>query len=190
MIVSINVIERTLRRSLSLNRYQHCVAVGQLAAALAKRHGWDEQMAYRAGLLHDCVKEWSPAKLKAYVKKFHVRVPDFRFIEKNGPNLLHAYVGAHWARRQGWLRNREALTAIASHTLGRRGMNRADMILFVADFASKDRVYRSARKARLLAFKDLRAAYRLAASKKIKWNLSSNKPVHPHTIKVWNSLVS
>ena len=83
-----------------------------------------------------------------------------------------------------------ALQAIELHTLRAIDMTIPHMIIFVADFASKDRRYKSAKEVRELGFKNLKAAFRLALAKKIGWNLKASKPLHPFTIQVWNSLQS
>jgi predicted HD superfamily hydrolase involved in NAD metabolism len=176
-----------LKKTLSKKRYEHCVAVAELAAALAKDHGWDLDMAYNAGLLHDCAKEWSPKKLISYIRKNRVQVPGFDFICQTNPNLLHAYVGAHWARKNKWLTDPTALRAIQYHTLGGIKMGIPEMIIFIADFASKDRQYTTAKIVRKEAFRNLKSAFRLALGKKIRWNLKASKPIHPFTIQVWNS---
>lgn len=183
-------VHQFLKKTLSAKRYQHCLNVAQLSSMLAKHHGWDPALAYQAGFLHDCAKEWSPQKLLAYAKKNKLKIPDMKFIQKNNPNLFHAYVGADVAKKKGWLNDRLALAAIRSHTLADLKMSIPQMILYVADFASKDRTYSSARKVRALATKNLRSAYRKALAKKIRWNLKASKPVHPFTIEVWNALNS
>jgi nicotinate-nucleotide adenylyltransferase len=179
-----------LKKSLSGQRHHHSSKVADLASKLAAKHGWDPILAYEAGFLHDCAKEWPPQKLIQYVKRYRLPVPNLPFIKKNNPNLLHAYVGADLARRKKWLNDRAALDAIRSHTLGAFNMSVPQMILYVADFSSEDRQYSMAKEVRSEAFRNLKVAFRLALSKKIKWNLKASKPVHPFTIQVWNKLVS
>ena len=182
--------ENFLKATLSKKRFEHCLAVGDLSSRLAEAHHGDSEIAYQAGVLHDCTKEWSPKKLISYVKKNRVIVPDLEFIQRSNPNILHGYVAADFVRRKKWLVDPVWLDAIQSHTLGAVEMTVPQMIIFVADFASKDRRYKSAKEVRALGFKNLKAAFRLALAKKIGWNLKASKPLHPFTIQVWNSLQS
>ena len=181
--------QKYLRKTLSRQRYNHCRAVADLASRLAKKYGWDPGLATQAGFLHDCAKEWSPQKLISTARRRRLKIPDFDFIRRHNPNLLHAYVGADLAKRNKWLTNAAALRAISAHTLGALKMGIPEMILYVSDFASKDRAYSAAREVRKEAFRNLRSAFRIAMAKKIKWNLKASKPVHPFTIRVWNRMV-
>jgi len=61
-----------------------------------------------------------------------------------------------------------------------------EKILYVADFSSKDRAFKSAAIVRKVAMKNLQAGFRLALAKKIEWNLLKQKPIHPLTLEVWN----
>jgi predicted HD superfamily hydrolase involved in NAD metabolism len=181
-------LARQLKKTISSRRYQHCLAVADLAERLSNLHKLNLSDIKLAGLFHDCTKEWSPARLKSYVKRHSLRVPGFDFIVRTNPNLLHAYTGAHFAAQKGWIKTKSAQRAIASHTLARRNMTIAEKILYISDFASKDRTYRSARIVRRLAMTDLNGAFRLALAKKIKWNLTASKPIHSHSLQVWNSV--
>jgi predicted HD superfamily hydrolase involved in NAD metabolism len=189
-MLDIKTLESKIQPTMSTARYHHMLHVAKLAQHLARKHGWDPDLAYRTGFLHDCTKEWSPARMKAYIRKKRIFVPDRKFIERYSPNILHGYVAARWVRENGWLKDRAAIEAISCHTLGRKGMSEVDMIIFIADFASKDRKYKSAPKVRRLADRNLKAAFRMALAKKIKWNLESSKPVVPYTLSVWNWLHS
>lgn len=159
-----------------------------LAGELATIHGWDARAARRAGLAHDCVKEWSPARLLAYVKRHGLRVPSIDFILRNAPNVLHAYVGAHYARRKGWVASVEEARAIETHTLGATRMTAAQKILYVADFSSPGRTYPEARIIRALARRDLERAFRESVSTKMSFQLRRGKPIHPIVIRIWNRL--
>lgn len=178
-----------LRRTLSLHRFNHSVRVGELAARLGKLHGWDPARARLAGLLHDCVKEWNTGKLKKYVKKHHLPIPDLKLILETSPNMLHAYVGADFVRRKGWIKRSGDVNAIRSHTLGSKKMSLEEKILYIADMAEPGRPYPAARSVRFLAKKNIDAAFREALAHKIGHQLRKGKPLFPHAIHVWNKVV-
>ncbi|HID55757.1 TPA: HD domain-containing protein, partial [Candidatus Poribacteria bacterium] len=61
------IVER-LKGMLDEERFTHSLAVAELAAKLAERHGYDPAKAELAGLVHDCAKCMSPALL---IKKIY-----------------------------------------------------------------------------------------------------------------------
>lgn len=91
--------------------------------------------AVRAGLLHDWAKEWSPARLRGYVREtrgFRSRVEShFRTPTGRAPAR---YASAHRAGRRGWAGAPATRAAMARHTLGHGRMTLLDKILYVADF--------------------------------------------------------
>ena len=183
-------LKKRLKGLQSESRFQHSLAVSKLAGRLGKRYGWDWDQARLAGLLHDYAKEWSPAKLRSYVNKHHLKVPDMDFILKESPNMLHAYVSADLAFRQGWIKKTNDLKAIRSHTLGAVNMSLEEKIMFVADFSAYGRRYAQAKQVRKLAKRDLEAALTHALELKMLWQLKKRKAIHPMPVKAWNQLVA
>jgi len=202
-----------MKRGLSPRRFRHTVSVARLAKRLAALHGEDPARAWRAGLLHDCAKEWPGRRLAQAVRRRRLRVPGLAFIRRyRRLNLLHAYVSADEARRTFGVRDRALSSAIAKHTLADRRMNRLDKIVYVADFASPDRGRaarrspsfeawgRAARRSprseawgraagarvRRLARKDLNAAFRSALQLKLLHTLHKGDLLHPAAVDAWN----
>jgi predicted HD superfamily hydrolase involved in NAD metabolism len=174
---------------LSPSRVRHSLAVARWAVTLASLHGVNPEQAERAGVFHDVAKEWGPKRLVAYVRRYRIRVPHLKELLSRGMGgLLHGYVAAHWARRQGYARDGATRSAMARHTLGHPCMSLLDKILYVADFSSPDRRYTAAARVRRLARHDLDGALRAAVSYKIQWVIQSNGFVHPTTVAMWNSL--
>lgn len=179
-------IKKILEKDLSRFRYQHSLGVARLAKMLAERHGWDPEKAELAGLLHDCAKEWKPKKLIKYVVKKKLQVPNFDFIKETSPNLLHAYVGAAYAKKKKWTLDPQVLSAIRSHTLGDLKMKVHQKILFVADYAAFGRKFPGVTNLRALALKDLESGFKAVLQNKILHSLSRHKSIHPFAIRVWN----
>jgi len=178
-----------MKRTLSKKRFTHSLSVAKFAAKLARIHGWNPEIAFRAGLLHDNAKEWSPRKFYAYVRKHQLKVPHSEFVRKAAPNMFHAYVGAHQAKKKGWIRDAAALQAMESHTLGNLQMTRADKIIFIADFACPDRGNPSLKNIRKVARHDLEEALKITVTKKIKFYLKRRRAIHPFSILVWNRVM-
>jgi predicted HD superfamily hydrolase involved in NAD metabolism len=179
---------KILRENLSPSRVRHSLSVAVLARKMGQRFGWDPEMAFRAGLLHDVAKEWPSKRLDAHVRKFKLKVPEAAFIRRHNPALFHSYVSAGLAKRNGWLTNPAALKAIAAHTLGRLNMGTADKILYVADLIALDRDFPEVRMVRRMAFKNLDDAFVASLAVKISTNLRESKPLYPLTIRMWNQV--
>ncbi len=179
-------LREKLRKKQSKKRFEHSVRVGDFAAELGKEHGWRPERARLAGLLHDYAKEWSPKKMKRYVKKHRLKIPGLDFILEYSPNMMHAYIGADVVRRKKWITDKKDLLAISSHTLGREDMGLEEKILFIADFSAPGRTYSMADVIRKTSMKNLEEGFRESLRLKIDWNLRKNKPIHPYAITVWN----
>ena len=63
----------------------------------------------------------------------------FRALDLASGALLHAPVGAYLAAKEFRIRDEEILNAIRSHTVGRVGMSRLEMCVFVADATEENR---------------------------------------------------
>jgi predicted HD superfamily hydrolase involved in NAD metabolism len=187
--MTIKELTKQLEKNLSKHRFKHCLSVARFAARLGKLYGWAPEKAYRAGLLHDWAKEWTPRELIRYVKKNQLHVPDVEFIVKTNPNVLHGFVGAADLKKRGWLKDPVSLKAIETHTMGNLKMSREDKILFIADGASPDRRYRKLKKIRRLARRDLQLGFAEVAAWKMRSHLKKHHAIHPFAVAVWNANV-
>lgn len=177
-----------LRRSLSPERFEHTLAVADLAESLARRWGLDAGKAQQAALLHDCGRSVPVPLMAAYARERRLPVPAFDDVARHHPLLIHAYISADLARRRFGVSDPEVLNAIRRHTLGDRRMTALDRLLYVADAASADRDYPAAASIRALAYRDLEAALRACVLNKIQHALTARAWLHPLTISLWNSL--
>ena len=59
--------------------------------------------------------------------------------EKRQPSLLHAKLGACYARRKYGVNDRDIVEAIRWHTTGKPGMNTLEKIIFIADYIEPNR---------------------------------------------------
>lgn len=130
-----NSIERAKalsRKYLKRSRYFHSVSVAQMCWELQQRWGGDLEILLKAALLHDL---------------------GYAF---GGKALTHASIGARRAESLGY--EKEVISSIACHTLGKKGMNLEERILFLADGIERRRCYPGVEEIRLLAFEDLTEA--------------------------------
>ncbi|NBH12839.1 HD domain-containing protein [Lachnospiraceae bacterium] len=146
-------IEKKLKKELDKERYTHTLGVMYTAAALAMAHHADVEQAMYAGLLHDCAKCISNKKKLKLCKKYHITISAS---EKRCPFLLHAKLGAHFAKKIYGINDTEVLHAIQAHTTGEPHMNTLDKIIYIADYIEPNRKKApNLNKIRSMAFVDL-----------------------------------
>lgn len=179
-----------LRKNLTKERIGHTLAVALLAERLARKHGLNPKRARLAGLLHDAAKCRTGHDLARYARNHKVRSPDFEETCRLRPKLLHAYVGAHLARRKFGLRDGGIFSAISNHTLGSVKMTAFDKCIFVADLLSYDRKFKRIQRLRNLAMKDLDRAFVEGIRIKLTCTVRDGRWIHPESVRVWNRWVA
>ena len=118
-----------LKNNLNEERYLHTLGTADCAKELAEKYGLDNEKAYLAGLLHDCAKCFSNEKLLEIIhKNLHVEE-----CEMLNYKTLHAPVSAFIAEKEFNVTDKEILSAIRWHTLGKLDMSDFEKIVFLAD---------------------------------------------------------
>ena len=142
-----------LKTKINEKRMEHSLGVEYTAACLAFVHGEDVEMARLAGLLHDCAKGL-PTKEKLEKARKH-GLPISKYEEKN-PDMLHAKLGAYYARYKYDVTEQKVLDAITYHTTGRPNMSLLEKIIFVADYIEPNRkLIKDMEEIRKEAFEDI-----------------------------------
>ena len=126
---SIEYILDWLKTNLDDKRYQHSVGTAECAKELALKFNVDVQKAYLAGLLHDCAKCFPNEKLLSIINE-HLDIPED---EKLNYKTLHAPVSAYIAENTFNVTDKEILSSIRWHTLGKKNMTDFEKIVFLAD---------------------------------------------------------
>lgn len=129
-------IRKQLKKKLDPLRYEHTLGVTYTCQALAMRYGYDLHKAELAGLLHDCAKHFDDDTMLLKCLKRRIPVTEG---EQQEPSLLHAKLGAWYAREKYGIDDEEILNAIECHTTGKTGMTLLDKILYVADYIEPGR---------------------------------------------------
>lgn len=122
-------ILKWLKDNLNDERYFHTIGTAQCAKELAVKYDLDCEKAYLAGLLHDCAKCFSNEKLLDII---HQNL-DVEECEMLNYKTLHAPVSAYIAEKEFNVKDKEILSAIRWHTLGKLEMSDFDKIIFLAD---------------------------------------------------------
>lgn len=129
-------IQSKLKDKLTEKRYIHTLGVQYTSASLAMRYKISLYDASLAGLLHDCAKNYSNEELIKRCYKHDIKITD---VEKRNGFLLHAKLGAYYAKNKYGVDNDEILSAIRYHTTGKPGMSTLEAIVFTADYIEPSR---------------------------------------------------
>ena len=137
-------------------RFQHTLGVRKEAVRLADLHGADLQRSALAGLLHDCAKGMPIEEMNRIARENRL-VEDEKMYGSNA--MLHGPVGAYLAKTEFGVKDEEILNAIYGHTIGRPGMTKLELVIFVADATEEGReAYEGLEAIRFLAERSLPAA--------------------------------
>ncbi|MGN0355643.1 MAG: bis(5'-nucleosyl)-tetraphosphatase (symmetrical) YqeK [Muricoprocola sp.] len=183
MSYNILKMKKTLRKYLTLDRYEHTEGVMYTAAALAMKYGEDVEKALVAGLLHDCAKCIPDSKKIKICKKHHIEVTE---LELNNPFLLHAKLGAFLAKDKYDIEDQEILDAIACHTTGKPAMTLLDKIIYISDYIEPMRSKApNLADVRRLAFEDIDVTLFKILSDTLEYLKNSSKTMDCMTLKTY-----
>ncbi len=133
---SIKEYKNLLKEVLTPGRYEHTLGVEYTAACMAMRYGEDLTRTRIAALLHDCAKCLPAQDQLDQCLAYGIPVSP---VERDNPNLLHAKLGAWYAREKYGIEDQEILSAIYYHTTGKPGMTLLEKIIYVADYLEPNR---------------------------------------------------
>ena len=138
LLADLDQLTAWLRGILSRDRFTHSLNVASEALRLAQT--WDENgdVAYLAGLLHDCCKERSREEMLNLLAGSDI-IKDPVFL-KSFP-VWHGFAAAIYIQRELSVLNAQIIDAVRYHTTGRGDMTRIEEIIYLADLISADRDY-------------------------------------------------
>ncbi len=182
--IDIYKLQNKMKKTLEPKRYEHTLGVAYTAANLAFIYDYDEKKALIAGLLHDSAKCLSHQKRVSVCIKNHIDISD---VEKQNPVLLHAKVGAFFAKEKYGVRDAEVLNAILYHTTGRPNMSLLEKIIYVADFIEPHRKKLPClSEIRKIAFEDLDMAIYMILDNSLKYLAKGSSKIDPKTEETYN----
>ena len=191
-----------LSKKLSGHRISHCIGVAHLAADFMQEHEENAgnpasadgfynsvQQAFLAGILHDCAKYIPYREYESICVQNNISVS---VSESVSPELLHAKVGAFFAKHEYGINDPVILNAILKHCTGDVDMNPVELAVFTADFCEPFRDHRplnhSLHSIRMEGYKDLTKAAWMATDCTIQYLRAMDWSIDPKTIDVLNSL--
>lgn len=177
-----------LKTKISEKRFEHSLGVEYTAACMAMVLGADVEKARLAGLLHDCAKGL-PTKEKLEKARKH-GLPISKYEEGN-PDMLHAKLGAFYARYKYDVTDQEVLDAICYHTTGRPNMTLLEKIIFVADYIEPNRkMLKDMEEIRKEAFSDIDKCVVHILKNTLDYLLSSTNDIDYMTQMTYNYYVT
>lgn len=180
-------ILKWLKDNLNEERYIHTLGTAECARELAKKYRLDSEKAYLAGLLHDCAKCFSNDKLLDIIHK-HLQVEECEMLNYK---TLHAPVSAYIAENEFHVTDKEILSAIRWHTLGKLDMTDFEKIIFLADKIepnTRDKEYSSEIRSLLDEEKGLDKALLRCYKETIKSLVKRDLKICILTIEIYNKL--
>jgi len=180
-------VKKWLKENLSDEKYIHSLGAADCAKELAEQFNLDKEKAYCAGILHDCAKCFSKDKLMEIINKHLTVEPD----EMLNKKTLHAPVSAYVAETEFGVSDKDILSSIRWHTLGKVEMSDFEKIIFIADKIepnTRDKDVSIDIKKLLAEENGLNKALLKLYKDNIKYLLKKDYKICPITTKIYNKL--
>ncbi|MBR5496188.1 MAG: bis(5'-nucleosyl)-tetraphosphatase (symmetrical) YqeK [Oscillospiraceae bacterium] len=176
-------VNSVLKERLSEKRYNHSIAVAQMAQKLASDLNVSQDKAYMTALVHDITKD-TPLEIQLQILQNSGII--LSSLEKNMPQLWHAISGAEYVKQNFTGIDDEVIDAIRYHTTAKENMSLLCKIVYIADCVSDDRSYDGVEKLREMAFLDINKAIVTSTRHTISMLCDKQKPIHIDTYNAYN----
>lgn len=181
-------LRKSMKSILSDSRYRHSLGAEQVCYDLALIHGDDTLKASIAGILHDCARYLTSEELIRECERYQIKISE---IESRLPQLLHAKVGAIYAKEKYGVIDESILKAIEFHTTGRPAMSMLEKIVFIADYIEPNRkVIPNLGYIRESAYKDLDEAIRIITKQTLEYLSNNENMIDPLTKETYDYYVN
>ena len=171
-------LQITVLSLLKENRVAHVLGCAETAVRLAKIWGENEGDAFRAGLLHDVTKALPGDMQLQLSEAYGLQLDDF---SRENPKTIHAITGAAVAQRV-FGESGAVVSAIDSHTTGKRNMNTLEKIIYIADYMEPNRSFEGVEQLRQLAETDLDGALRMGLQMSIDLLKEQGRTICPRSL--------
>ena len=148
---------------------------------------FDTEKAYLAGLLHDITKNSNREEHLQIFVQFGIILND---IENNAQKLWHAISGAAYVEHILGINDNDIIDAIRYHTTAKAEMSPLGLVLYLADFTSRDRDYPDVEVMRELVDESFSEAYLYALQYTIKDLADQKRAIHFDTLQAFNKAVA
>jgi len=177
-----NWLKEQMMLLLSPKRYIHSLAVAELGEQWAARHQLDAERAYMSGLLHDVARDMTDEQLLAAAEQYRIPMDP---VKRSNPLILHAEVGACFAREEWQITDAQILEAMTRHTIPEPDMSDLAKLIYLADICEPNRRWWPGREILIrLAEQDLDQAMTFGLSETMEYLQEKGEVPHPHTLQV------
>ena len=180
-------IEQCIKKMTKETRFNHSKGVQKTAGELAKHYGLDVDKAELAGLMHDCVKNLSVEEMMRLCDELGFKLD---FVTQREYRLIHAPLGAYYAKKIFGVDDDEIFNAIYWHTTAKADMTMFEKIIYIADVIEPNRKYDIIDEMRKLAYEDIDVAMLKILNYTIGKQLAAGKMLHSETINARNFLIA
>ena len=181
MKYNINQFRNQLSDIQSPERYHHSLGVMVTCLALAMRYQENLEKAMVAGLLHDCGKrlDCPVSKMIELCRQYEIPISESEYAS---PFLLHAKLGAYYAKKEFFVEEEDIIHSILAHNTTEQTMNLLDKIVYVADSIEPGRTETERLKeVRQMAFIDLDKAMFMILSDTLDYLADKHFQIDPRT---------
>lgn len=183
-------LRKSMKSILSDSRYRHSIGVEDVCYDLALIHGEDTCKASIAGILHDCAKYLEDDELVQECEKKQIEISE---IERRIPNmLLHAKLGAIYAKEKYKVVDENIINAIKFHTTGRPAMSKLEKILYIADNIEPNRKLTATNidYIRKIAYEDIDEALKIILKQTLEYLKDKNNLIDLRTKETYDYYVN
>ncbi len=184
--MDISEIEQHIKNIVHDTRFTHSKGVQATAEKLAEHYGADVKKASLAGLMHDTVKNLPTEEMLRLCEEFGCELD---YVTKNEPKLIHAPLGAYYAKNVFGIDDEEIFDAMYYHTTAKADMPLLTKIIYVADVIEPNRSYPGVDELRKLAFEDIDLAVLEILDFTIIKLLKNGRLLHNGTVSARNYLI-
>lgn len=176
-----------LKDNLDEKRYQHSIGTAECAEELGAKYKLNKEKCYIAGLLHDCAKCFDKDKMLKILKE-NTDADETEFLN---PKTWHAPVSAHICQTIFGVTDKEIISAIRWHTLGKLQMSDFEKVIFLADkIETKTRKKEYSQIIRNALSKGIDNALFVCYKETIKSLVQRELTICPLTIKIYNKMIN
>lgn len=183
-----DLIKLMMLQRLGEARYGHCLRTAETARELAERFGADPDKAYLAGLLHDCAKAYDGSRILLIAQSMGLNLTKAQ--EAQPDELLHGQAGAHVARTEYGVEDRDVLQAIYRHQCAAGDMTVLDNVVRLADATEPTRSGQRVDRMRELAQHSLEEALLDGLCTNLPILMEHRYYIEPEAANYYNALVA
>jgi nicotinate-nucleotide adenylyltransferase len=182
-MLEITQIQKRLKETLPIKRYEHTLGVAETAEKLGMHYQENVHNLKIAAFLHDSAKFMTQEELLAFCKTNHIILTEE---DKKAKGTIHAKAGASIAEKEYQITDTDIIEAIKYHSTGHPAMNRFQKILFLSDYLDPSRNLPGNDALFETAMTDFEEAVFQIIKEKIIYVAEKNQYLHPLSIHFYN----